>query len=48
MNEEWTYIDTIGFMISIVFSYYFFGFFMTLIGFSFIAHALKETGESNV
>ena len=48
MNEEWTYIDTIGFITGLTFSYYFFGFFMTLIAFSFVAHVLKENGESNV
>ena len=48
MFDEWTYKDTIGFTISVTFSYYFFGPLITLIGFLFIANELRKNGESNV
>ena len=48
MFDEWTYKDSIGFMMSLAFSYYFFGFLMTIIGFLFIARELRENGEPNV
>ena len=48
MFDEWTYKDTIWFIISLIILNYFIGSLTTFIVFLFLSHALNKNGEPNV